>query len=294
MGLELVAVLRRLGVQVDSNSPPITAPGVISWIGRIYDVSPSLSKLGIKEGMEVWTSGKGFAPLDITSVETWLFDVPRGDHLLIAERKLSFEIVNSPYRDGRTLKIWELNDFAAFIGHAVLDGRIQIIEEKEEVETDLEKDILSGEGPFVLKPKNDFSELELLGLDISLAKPVLIPAYLHKVTGLLKGPDEEQICRWVLNCGGIHILKEIELLENSPMIHHESLEIQENPDFSELLSERRPHSDGMGDLLRWWYFDGANAQYETYNVLVPAHKGLDATGSTWILNGVSNKLHLNQ
>ena len=42
MGPELVAVLRRLGVQVDSNSPPITAPGVITWIGRIYDVSPEL------------------------------------------------------------------------------------------------------------------------------------------------------------------------------------------------------------------------------------------------------------
>ena len=294
MALDLVAVLRRLGVQVDSNSPPITAPGVITWRGRIYDVSPELSKLGVKEGMEVWSSGKGFAPLDITSVETWLFDVPRGDHLLIAERKLSFEILDSPSRDGRTLKIWELNDLAAFIGHAVLDGRIQIIEEKNEVEAELEEDILSGEGPFVLKPKNDFSELELLGLDISLAKPVLIPANLHKVTGLLKGPDEEQICRWVLNCGGIHILEEIELLENSPMIPHENLKIQASPDFSELLSERRPHSDGMGDLLRWWYFDGDNAQCETYNVLVPAHKGLDATGSTWILNGVSNKLHLNQ
>ena len=293
MGLELVAVLRRLGVQVDSNSPPITAPGVIMWIGRIYDVSPNLYKLGVKDGMEVWTSGKGFAPLDITSVETWLFDVPRGDHLLIAERKLSFEVSNSPSRDGRTLKIWELNDLAAFIGHAVLDGRIEILEEIDEDDAITENEIFSGEGPFVLKPKNDYSELESLGLEISLAKPILIPANLHKVTGILRGPSEEEISRWVLNCGGIYILDELELLEYPPMLHHENLEIQEDPDFSELLSERRSHSDGMGDLLRWWYFDGDTAQCETYNVLVPAHKGIDATGAMWIFDGVSSKLHLN-
>ena len=110
----------------------------------------NLSKLGVKEGMEVWTSGKGFAPLDITSVETWLFDVPRGDHLLIAER-LSFEVSNSPSRDGRTLKIWELNDLAAFIGHAVLDGRIEILEEMDEDDAITENEIFAGEGTICLE-----------------------------------------------------------------------------------------------------------------------------------------------
>ena len=47
-------------------------------------------------------------------------------------------------------------------------------------------------GPFVLKPKNDFSELESLGLEISLAKPILIPANLHKVTGILRVPVKKK------------------------------------------------------------------------------------------------------
>ena len=75
--------------------------------------------------------------------------------------------------------------------------------------------------------------------------------------------------------------------------HSLGLEIHENPDFTDLLSERRSHSDGMGDLLRWWYFDGESANVETYNVLVPAHKGIDAFGADWIFDGVSSKLHMN-
>ena len=247
----------------------------------------------MKEGMEIWSSGKGFAPLDLAGVETWLFDAPRGSHLVIAERKISFDIGNTPSRDGRELKIWKLDEFAAFIGHAVIDGRLEILEDEivENVQTELE--IFSGDGPFVLKPTNDFTDLESKGLDISMAKPVLIPANLHKVTGILKGPGEDEICKWVLNCGGLHILNDFELLENPPMIRHDKLDIFENPDFTDLLSERRSHSDGMGDLLRWWYFDGQSANVETYNVLVPAHKGIDAFGVDWIFDGVSSKLHMN-
>ena len=293
MALDLVAILRRLGVSIDSKSPPIIEPGIIHWIGRIYDVSPEISKLGMKEGMEIWSSGKGFAPLDLAGVETWLIDAPRGSHLIIAERKLGFKIEDKPSRDGRDLKIWELDKFAEFIGHGVIDGRIKIFDDEVKTNVQTVKEIFMGAGPFVLKPTNDFSELESKGLDISMAKPVLLPANIHKVTGILRGPGEDKICKWVLNCGGLHILEDFELLENAPMIRHDVLEIDENPDFSDLLSERRSHSDGMGDLLRWWYFDSESANIETHKVLVPAHKGVDAFGVSWILNGVSNKLHLN-
>ena len=293
MPLDLVAVLRRLGVSIDVNSPPISAPGIITWLGRIYDVTPEQSNLGMKEGMEVWCTGQGFAPLDLAGVETWLFDAPRGDHLVIAERKVSFDIKDSPKREGRTLNIWVLDDFAAFIGHAVIDGRLQIIdEETEEIETQ-ETDLFAGEGPFVIKPKNDFSKLESNGLDISMAKPILIPAKLHMVTGVIKGPGEDTISAWVLNCGGLHILSEFELLERPPMISHHHLSVDDNPDFSDLLSERRSHSDGMGQLLRWWRFDSETSKVETHDVLIPAHKGQDAVGADWILDGVSNTLHLN-
>ena len=294
MGLDLVAVLRRLGVSIDSGSPPITEPGVITWIGRVYDVSPEQYNLGIREGMELWTTGHGFAPLDRAGVESWLFDAPRGSHLVIAERRVNFELNDLPSRTGRLLKLWQLDDFAAFIGHAVIDGRLSIIEEELENLEEDETDMFAGSGPFVLKPTNDFSSLESRGLDISMAKPVLLPAKLHKVRGLLKGPEVEEIDRWVLNCGGLHILESVEILVRPPMLNQEILEIIENPDFSEVLSQRRPHSQGMGDLLHWWKFDKESEKIETFDVLIPAHKGQDVSGNYWILEGVSSTLHLNR
>lgn len=294
MGLDLVAVLRRLGVSIDSGSPPITEPGVITWIGRVYDVSPEQYNLGIREGMELWTTGHGFAPLDRAGVESWLFDAPRGSHLVIAERRVNFELNDLPSRAGRLLKLWQLDDFAAFIGHAVIDGRLSIIEEEPENLEEDETDMFAGSGPFVLKPTSDFSSLEPRGLDISMAKPVLLPAKLHKVRGLLKGPEVEEIDRWVLNCGGLHILESVEILVRPPMLNQEILEIVENPDFSEALSQRRPHSEGMGDLLHWWKFDRESEKIETFDVLIPAHKGQDVSGNYWILDGVSSTLHLNR
>jgi len=294
VGLDLVAVLRRLGVSIDSGSPPITEPGVITWIGRVYDVSPEQYNLGIREGMELWTTGHGFAPLDRAGVESWLFDAPRGSHLVIAERRVNFELNDLPSRTGRLLKLWQLDDFAAFIGHAVIDGRLSIIEEEPENLEEDETDMFAGSGPFVLKPTSDFSSLEPRGLDIAMAKPVLLPAKLHKVRGLLKGPEVEEIDRWVLNCGGLHILESVEILVRPPMLNQEILEIVENPDFSEALSQRRPHSEGMGDLLHWWKFDKESEKIETFDVLIPAHKGQDVSGNYWILEGVSSTLHLNR
>lgn len=294
MGLDLVAVLRRLGVSIDTGSPPVSEPGVISWLGRVYDVSPEQHNLGLSEGMELWTTGQGFAPLDIAGVESWLFDAPRGSHLVIAERKVNFDLIDLPSRDGRLLKLWQLDDFAAFIGHAVIDGRLSIIEEDEE---DVEKEeigMFAGPGPFVLKPMNDFSSLESRGLDVGMAKPVLVPARLHKVRGLLKGPEIEEIESWVLNCGGFHILESLDILEHIPMLTQEILEIVENPDFSEILSQRRPHSEGMGDLLHWWKFDSKSQKIDTFEVLIPAHKGQDMSGDFWIFDGVSSTLHLNR
>ncbi len=293
MGLDLVAVMKRLGVSLDTDSAPITPPGIISWLGRLYDVSPQHSKLGISEGMEVWTSGQGFAPLDIVGIETWLFDAPRGDHLIIAERKMAFNIEDAPSREDRTVTLWTQNDLAAFIGHAVIDGRLVIIDEEELVDDVSEPELFSGKGPFTLKPTNDFSILEVEGLDVSMAKPVLIPAKVHNVKGTLRGPGEEEVNRWVLNCGGLFIIPELELLAKSPLLNHETLIIDSEPKFGDLLSERRTYSDGMGDLLRWWIFDSETAIVTDFDVLVPAHKGTSATGSTWILDGVSGELHLN-
>lgn len=244
--------------------------------------------------MELWTTGQGFAPLDRAGVESWLFDAPRGSHLVIAERKVNFDLIDLPSRGGRLLKLWQLDDFAAFIGHAVIDGRLSIIEEELDILEEDEIDMFAGPGPFVLKPMNDFSLLESRGLDISMAKPVLIPARLHKVKGLLKGPETEEIESWVLNCGGFHILESVEVLVRPPMLNQEILDIAENPDFSEILSQRRPHSEGMGDLLHWWKFDSKSQKIDNFEVLIPAHKGQDITGNFWIFDGVSSTLHMNR
>ena len=168
-----------------------------------------------------------------------------------------------------------------------------IIDEVESVEEESEQELFSGKGPFTLKPTNDFTLLEEEGLDVSMAKPVLIPGLVHIVKGILRGPGEDEVTRWVLNCGGLYVIQELELLERSPLLNQEHLAIDENPKFSDLLTERRTHSDGMGDLLRWWKFDDDSAIITTHSVLVPAHKGTSATGSEWILNGVSGILHKN-
>jgi len=243
--------------------------------------------------MEVWTSGQGFAPLDLGGIESWLFDTPRGEHLLVAERTLTFNLADSPSRDGRLLTIWSQEKLASFIGYAVLNGSLIITDQLEEEENNVEPEIFSGTGPFTLKPLNGFSELEKRGYDLLMAKPVLIPAVLYRVKGIVRGPIDDEIDRWVLNCDGLHVIANIELLDRSPMLNHEYLEIEESPVFSEVLSERRIHSDGMGDLLRWWRFDESTANVTKHDVLVPAHKGEDNDIGRWLLNGITGKIHSN-
>ena len=63
----------------------------------------------------------------------------------------------------------------------VIDGRLSIIEEETDDIEEEEIDMFAGSGPFVLKPMNDFSSLNPEGFDISMAKPVLVPARLHRV-----------------------------------------------------------------------------------------------------------------
>lgn len=296
MGPDLTSLLERLGIVFEYSSKPVVMPGVIRWLGRLSEVSPEQMKNGLLEGMEVWTSGQGFAPIDLPSVESWLFDAPRGSHLLLTERKINFDKINAPKREGRELLIWTRNEIATFVGLAILDGTIELIESEEAesiIDVDSEEFILEKPGIKVLKPINDFSALEEAGIDIALAKPVLLSAKIHRVTGMLRGPEQITIERLVLNCGGLHVISDLQLLPRTPMLNRFDLEIQSEPDFSNLLSERRVHSEGLGDLLHWWRFDNDSAAVDTYEVLVPAHKGRDVNGKLWILDGVSSKLHRN-
>jgi hypothetical protein len=296
MGPDLTAILDRLGLNLDQGANPVTLPGVIKWIGRIAEVNPSQMNYGLEDGMEVWTTGKGFAPFDLPSVESWLFDAPRGSHLLLTERRLSFEPNAIPTREGRSVVLWTRNDIAEFIGLAILDGTIQIIDDEIEefVEDTIDENPFAGDKIRVLSASNDFKLLEEAGLDIGLARPILLNGKIHCVSGILKGPDETEVKNWVLNCGGLHLLNSIEVLERNPMFSRLDLPIEEKPNFSQVLSERRVHSEGLGDLLHWWRFDNDTANVETYDVLVPAHQGSEGDEKTWILEGVTSTLHRHQ
>ena len=58
------------------------------------------------------------------------------------------------------------------------------------------------------------------------------------------------------------------ITDSSTMLNQERLGIDDNPDFSEILSQRRTHSEGMGDLLHWWRFDSETQKVDTYEVLI--------------------------
>lgn len=293
MTQSMVAILETLRVSLDTGSTPFVNSGVINWLGRTFNVSPYHTKLGLIEGMEIWTSESSFAPLDLEGVERWLIDIPRGSHLLICRNKVMFNMAELPRREGIDLVFWSHDDIANFVGHAVLDGIIDVGIHEEKATESEDASLFSGRGPHTLKAKNDFLSLEEYELDINLSKPVLLPAKLHFVTGMLRGPEDIELATWVLNCGGLHLLYEIEIMDKTPLLKQKEIKIDANPNFVDLLSERRVHKDGMGDLLRWYRFDKESENVETHDVLVPAYIGSDNNGEDWIFNAVLSKIQRN-
>ena len=110
---------------------------------------------------------------------------------------------------------------------------------------------------------------------------------------MLRGPEDIELATWVLNCGGLHIIDEIEIMDKTPLLKQKEMKIDANPNFVDLLSERRVHKDGMGDLLRWYYFDKESENVETHDVLVPAYIGTGNNGGEWIFNAVLSKIQRN-
>ena len=89
MAIDLVKLLKLLDVNLDLSSEPIVPAGMITWLGRMYDIHPDHIRFGFTEGMEIWITGTGLAKLDLAGFETWLMDAPRGNHLLISERQIA-------------------------------------------------------------------------------------------------------------------------------------------------------------------------------------------------------------
>ena len=114
---------------------------------------------------------------------------------------------------------------------------------------------------------------------------------MHKVVGKLCGPDVVNIEKWVLNCNGLHLIDNVELLDRNPLLNKEELKIITDPSFKDLLSERRTHNEEMGELLHWWKFDEDSAVVEDFEVLVPGHIGIDFNSKKWVLEGLTGKLY---
>lgn len=206
---------------------------------------------------------------------------------------MMFNKAELPHREGIHLVFWSHDDIANFVGHAVIDGEIDVGINEEKATESEDASIFPGKGPHTLRSKNDFSPLEEHELDISLSKPILLAAKLHFVTGILRGPEDIELAKWVLNCGGLHILDGIEIMDKTPLLKQEESEIDTSPNFVDILSERRVHKDGMGDLLRWYHFDKESENVETHDVLVPAYVGTDNNGEKWIFNAVLSKIQRN-
>ena len=69
---------------------------------------PDHIRFGFTEGMEIWITGSGLAKLDLAGFETWLMDAPRGNHLLISEREISFDSSQMFTRNDRNVVLWNL------------------------------------------------------------------------------------------------------------------------------------------------------------------------------------------
>jgi hypothetical protein len=138
MGSDLAALFHSLGFDLDQEGVPRISPGIIQWIARINATSEVLIA-GCDVGSEIWSTGSGFAPLDMAAFETWSYDLPAGNHLLIAERDISFNMDDLPIRAHRNVVIWTRDDLSRVVGQALLEGRLQIdtVDQDPEVEISL-------------------------------------------------------------------------------------------------------------------------------------------------------------
>ena len=296
MGSDLAALFHSLGFDLDKEGVPHVSPGIIQWIARINATSEVLIP-GCDAGREIWSTGSGFAPLDMAAFETWSYDLPAGKHLLIAEREISFKLDDLPIRPHRNVVIWTKDDLSRVVGQALLEGRLQIdaVEQVLEVESEISIDPfhpLEGEGPFVLADSHGLEELNEHGLDAISSSPVLICGTAHLVSAILLGPEaEEEITRVILDFGIHSLAGDISLLNYRPRISTVTPEINTPVDFSKLLSQRRSTpSTGGGELLRWWRVDPESLKVIEKPIIAPGRRGIDPQGGHWLLNLATGKL----
>ena len=296
MGSDLVALFHSLGFVLDKEGTPRISPGIIQWVARIDSTSEVLIN-GCDVGREIWSTGSGFAPLDMAAFETWSYDLPAGKHLLIAERDISFNLEDLPIRLHRNVVVWTKDDLSRVVGKALLEGRIQVETIDDNVKEEPQLTIgpfhpLEGDGPFFLTDSYGLDELSEQGLDSISSSPVLISGIAYLVTAIIRGPeDEEEINRIVLDFGIQTLAEELSLLNYQPRIRTIVPESSVPLDFSKLLSQRRSTpSKGGGELLRWWRVVPESINVIEKPVIAPGRRGIDPLGGNWLLNLATGKL----
>ena len=296
MGSDLVALFHSLGFVLDKEGIPRISPGIIQWVARIDSTSEVLIN-GCDVGREIWSTGSGFAPLDMAAFETWSYDLPAGKHLLIAERDISFNLDDLPIRLHRNVVVWTKDDLSRVVGKALLEGRIQVETIDDNVKEEPQLNIgpfhpLEGDGPFFLTDSYGLDELSEQGLDSISSSPVLISGIAYLVTAIIRGPeDEEEINRIVLDFGIQTLAEELSLLNYQPRIRTIVPESSVPLDFSKLLSQRRSTpSKGGGELLRWWRVVPESINVIEKPVIAPGRRGIDPLGGNWLLNLATGKL----
>ncbi len=296
MGSDLAALFHSLGFDLDDEGSPRLSPGIIQWVARINATSKVLIS-GCDVGSEIWSTGSGFAPLDMAAFETWSYDLPAGKHLLIAEREISFNLEDLPIRLHRDVVIWTKDDLSRVVGQALLEGRLQIDTVDQSIEVESEISLgpfhpLDGEGPFFLADSYGLDELSEHGLDAVSSSPVLISGTAHLVNTILRGPDEEEeISRIILDFGIHSLAGDITLLNYQPRIKKITPESNVVVDFSKLLSQRRSTpSKGGGELLRWWRIVPESLVVIEKPLIAPGRRGVDPQGGHWLLNLATGKL----
>ena len=84
-------LLKSLDVEVENQFPLSSLSGIIKWKMRI--VEPGVFYLdGIEKGTNVWHAGSGYAPLELNTINSWRYGLPKGKHLLICMRPTLFDL----------------------------------------------------------------------------------------------------------------------------------------------------------------------------------------------------------
>ncbi len=306
-----------LNVQFDLRDiPPSIAE--IECLGKIIFLPELVKNIGAELGQYVWSTGLGWLDFTKRDLESWLVDVPEGNHLLIIERQSDVDI---PYRcpKGVEIELWGRKKLALLIGYSILEGKkdannefsddegedsifVETIEEKlETIYSKLEKN-----KPFCIKSEiNPLDALESQGISQAPCQPILLEVCFWLVSGYLNGPDNSKEDRkWVVvedrfsqKFSLQDNLEFISKIPKLPILHISGKNDDEKvrKKLEELCDERRHESISTselnsGKLLRWWRHEKKSIECIPREVLIPSWLFISPLEGKKIIHGLGGEI----